>query len=33
MAERAQFPPPEYRSAECHDGGALDLDRSSSVWP
>ena len=33
MAERAQFAPPEYRSAECHDGGALDLDRGSSIWP
>ena len=24
---------PEYRSRECRDGGQLDLDSSSSVWP
>jgi hypothetical protein len=24
---------PEYRSGECRDGGALDLDPHSSVWP
>jgi hypothetical protein len=33
LLERAQTAPPEYRSADCHDGGPLDLDRSSSVWP
>jgi hypothetical protein len=25
--------PPEYHSAECRDGGALDLRPRSSVWP
>ena len=25
--------PPDYQSAECYDGGALDLDPESSVWP
>jgi len=25
--------PDEYRSAECRDGGALDLRRDSSAWP
>jgi hypothetical protein len=24
---------PAYRSAQCHDGGALDLRPASSVWP
>jgi hypothetical protein len=33
LAERAQTAPPEYRSAECHDGGALDLDLDPTVWP
>ncbi|HEY7003274.1 MAG TPA: hypothetical protein VH281_03245 [Gaiellaceae bacterium] len=32
-AERAVTAPPEYRSTECHDGGALDLDPGSPVWP
>ncbi len=25
--------PPEYRTAECHDGGALDVRPETSVWP
>jgi hypothetical protein len=33
LVERAVTAPPDYRSAECHDGGALDLDPGSSVWP
>jgi hypothetical protein len=33
LAERALTAPPDYRSAECRDGGALDLDPASSVWP
>ena len=33
LAERAVTAPAEYRSAECHDGGALDLDPVSSAWP
>jgi hypothetical protein len=30
---RTQSAPPEYRSRECRDGGALDLNPDSSVWP
>ncbi|MGH3092414.1 MAG: hypothetical protein ACRDOG_08845, partial [Gaiellaceae bacterium] len=32
---REHYPelPPGYQSAECHDGGALDLAPESSVWP
>jgi hypothetical protein len=33
LEERAVTAPPEYRSPECHDGGALDLDPTSSAWP
>lgn len=33
LDERRVTAPPEYRSAECRDGGALDLDPTSSVWP
>lgn len=33
LAERAITAPTDYRSSECHDGGALDLDRASAVWP
>jgi hypothetical protein len=33
LAERAITAPGDYRSSECHDGGALDLDRASAVWP
>ena len=33
LAERAITAPTDYRSSECHDGGALDLDRASTVWP
>ena len=33
LAERAITAAADYRSSECHDGGALDLDRASSVWP
>jgi hypothetical protein len=33
LAERAVSAPPDYRSSECHDGGALDLDPGSSAWP
>jgi hypothetical protein len=33
LAERAITAPADYRSSECHDGGALDLDRASAVWP
>jgi hypothetical protein len=33
LLERAQSAPPEYRSPQCYDGGALDLDPGSSVWP
>jgi hypothetical protein len=33
LAERAITAPADYRSSECHDGGALDLNRASAVWP
>lgn len=33
LAERALTAPTDYRSSECRDGGALDLDRTSAVWP
>jgi len=33
LADRAVTAPPDYRSAECRDGGALDLDPSTSAWP
>jgi hypothetical protein len=33
VLERAQTAPPEYRSPQCHDGGLLDLDPASHVWP
>ena len=33
LAERAITAPADYRSSECHDGGALDLDPASSAWP
>jgi hypothetical protein len=33
LAERAITAPADYRSSECHDGGALDLDPDSPVWP
>jgi hypothetical protein len=33
LVERTLTAPPDYRSAECHDGGALDLDPGSAVWP
>ena len=33
LAERAVTAPAEYRSAECHNGGMLDLDPWSSAWP
>ena len=33
LAERAVTAPADYRSSECHDGGTLDLDPASSVWP
>lgn len=33
LAERAVTAPADYRSSECHDGGALDLDPASSAWP
>jgi len=33
LAERAVTAPTDYRSSECHDGGALDLDPASPVWP
>ena len=33
LAERAITAPADYRSSECHDGGTLDLDPASSVWP
>lgn len=33
LEERAITAPPDYRSPECHDGGALDLDPGSSAWP
>jgi hypothetical protein len=33
VLEREQTAPPEYRSQECHDGGLLDLDPTSHVWP
>ncbi len=32
-ADRAFSAPAEYRSAACFDGGPLDLDPASSVWP
>ncbi len=28
-----RFNPPRYKSAECRDGGALDLHPDSAVWP
>jgi hypothetical protein len=33
LTERRITAPADYRSAECHDGGALDLDPDSPVWP
>jgi hypothetical protein len=33
LVERAQTAPSEYRSPQCYDGGALDLDPGSTVWP
>jgi hypothetical protein len=33
VLERARSAPPEYRSPDCHEGGLLDLDRGSNVWP
>jgi hypothetical protein len=33
VIERSHTAPPEYRSADCHDGGLLDLDPGSNVWP
>ena len=33
IIERTQSAPQEYRSPDCHDGGALDLNPGSSVWP
>jgi hypothetical protein len=33
LVQRARTAPPEYRSPQCFDGGALDLDPGSSVWP
>jgi hypothetical protein len=33
VIERSHTAPPEYRSPDCHDGGLLDLDRRSNVWP
>jgi hypothetical protein len=33
LAERAITAPADYRSSECHDGGGLDLDHASTVWP
>ena len=33
LAERLVTAPADYRSSECHDGGALDLDPASSAWP
>ena len=33
LADRAITAPADYRSSECHDGGALDLDSVSAVWP
>lgn len=33
LVDRARTAPPEYRSPACFDGGPLDLDRASSVWP
>ena len=33
LAERTVTAPTDYRSSECHDGGALDLNPGSSVWP
>jgi hypothetical protein len=33
LADRARTAPPAYRSPACYDGGPLDLDPGSSVWP
>jgi hypothetical protein len=33
LAERAITAPADYRSPECRNGGALDLDPRSSAWP
>jgi hypothetical protein len=33
LAQRTITAPVDYRSSECHDGGALDLDPASSAWP
>jgi hypothetical protein len=32
-ADRALTAPSEYRSPDCYDGGRLDLDPASPVWP
>jgi hypothetical protein len=31
--DRALSAPPEYRSGDCFDGGPLDLDPATHVWP
>lgn len=33
LAERARSAPVEYRSPACYDGGPLDLEPGSPVWP
>jgi hypothetical protein len=33
LAERTLSAPADYRSPACHDGGELDLDPASPVWP
>ena len=33
VAERALTAPTDYRSTECRNGGSLDLDPGSSLWP
>jgi hypothetical protein len=33
LVERTVTAPADYRSSECHDGGELDLNPGSSVWP
>jgi hypothetical protein len=33
LEERRVSAPPDYRSPECRNGGELDLDSTSDIWP
>jgi hypothetical protein len=33
LADRAHNAPIEYRTTACYDGGPLDLDPASTIWP